>query len=65
MGNCAGVDWAADKHDVRACDELTPRSMAGTTTVVLRFSKAAKKSLRHKRGVKLAIAVASGRRTNR
>ena len=21
MGNYAGVDWAADKHDVRVCDE--------------------------------------------
>src|SRR5260370_180133 len=20
MGNCAGVDWAGDKHDVRVCD---------------------------------------------
>jgi hypothetical protein len=33
---------------------------AGTTTVVLRFTKAAKKSLRHKRSVKLAIAVRIG-----
>lgn len=21
MGSYAGVDWAADKHDVRVCDE--------------------------------------------
>ena len=20
MGNCAGVDWATDKHDVLVCD---------------------------------------------
>jgi hypothetical protein len=22
MSNYAGVDWAAEKHDVRVCDEL-------------------------------------------
>jgi hypothetical protein len=33
---------------------------AGTTTVVLRFTKAARRSLRHKRSVKLAIAVRFG-----
>ncbi|MGO9900310.1 MAG: hypothetical protein ACLP0J_11580 [Solirubrobacteraceae bacterium] len=21
MGNYAGIDWAAEKHDVRVCDE--------------------------------------------
>ena len=38
-------------------DALTPRSMAGTTIVLVRFTKAAKKSLRDKRGFQFAIAV--------
>jgi transposase len=30
MGNCAGVDWAADKHDVRVCDETGEELLAAT-----------------------------------
>ena len=30
MGNYAGVDWAADKHDVRVCDETGEELLAAT-----------------------------------
>ena len=30
MGNCAGVDWAGDKHDVRVCDEAGEELLAAT-----------------------------------
>ena len=30
MGNCAGVDWAADKHDVRVADEAGEELLAAT-----------------------------------
>ena len=30
MGNCAGVDWAADKHDVRVCDGAGEELLAAT-----------------------------------
>jgi hypothetical protein len=30
MGNYAGVDWAADKHDVRVCDEAGDELLAAT-----------------------------------
>jgi transposase len=30
MGNCAGVDWASEKHDVLVCDEAGVRLLAGT-----------------------------------
>ena len=30
MGNYAGVDWAADKHDVRVCDETGEALLAAT-----------------------------------
>src|ERR1700740_2577853 len=30
MSNYAGVDWAADKHDVRVCDEAGEELLAAT-----------------------------------
>jgi transposase len=30
MGNCAGVDWAADTHDVRVCDGAGEELLAAT-----------------------------------
>ena len=30
MGSYAGVDWAADKHDVRVCDEAGEELVAAT-----------------------------------
>ncbi len=30
MGNCAGVDWAAEKHDVLVCDEAGEELLAAT-----------------------------------
>jgi transposase len=30
MGNCAGVDWAGEKHDVRVCDEAGEELLAAT-----------------------------------
>src|SRR5438552_669709 len=30
MGNCAGVDWAADKHDMRVADETGEELLAAT-----------------------------------
>ena len=30
MGNCAGVDWAGDKHDVRVCDQAGEELLAAT-----------------------------------
>jgi len=30
MGNCAGIDWAGDKHDVRVCDETGEELLAAT-----------------------------------
>ena len=30
MSNYAGVDWAADKHDVRVCDETGGKLLAVT-----------------------------------
>src|ERR1700731_218510 len=30
MGNYAGVDWAAEKHDVRVCDEAGEELVAAT-----------------------------------
>ena len=39
MGNCAGVDWAADKHDVLVADEtgaevlVLPPSVGGVKDI--------------------------------
>src|SRR5665811_672313 len=30
MGNCAGVDWAGEKHDVRVCDEAGEELLAAS-----------------------------------
>jgi hypothetical protein len=30
MGNCAGVDWASEKHDVRVCDAAGDELLAST-----------------------------------
>src|SRR4051794_26911856 len=30
MGNCAGVDWASEKHDVLVADERGERLLAAT-----------------------------------
>src|SRR5450755_4969957 len=30
MGNCAGVDWASEKHDVRVCDAAGEELLAAT-----------------------------------
>jgi hypothetical protein len=30
MGNCAGVDWAGEKHDVRVADETGEELLAAT-----------------------------------
>jgi transposase len=30
MGNCAGVDWASEKHDVLVCDDAGERLLAAT-----------------------------------
>jgi transposase len=30
MGNCAGIDWAGEKHDVRVCDEAGGELLAAT-----------------------------------
>ncbi len=30
MGNCAGVDWASDKHDVRVCNAAGEKLLAAT-----------------------------------
>ena len=36
MGNCAGVDWAADKHDVLVADEAGERLLdAGLRVLAL------------------------------
>ena len=30
MGNCAGVDWASEKHDVRVCNAAGDQLLATT-----------------------------------
>ena len=30
MGNYAGIDWAAEKHDVRVCDEAGEELLVST-----------------------------------
>ena len=30
MGNCAGVDWASEKHDVHVADEAGEELLAAT-----------------------------------
>ena len=33
MGSYAGIDWAADKHDVRVCDEVGEELLWGSAGI--------------------------------